>query len=114
MQKKRLALRALLVSGVVCLLLSVFAAVKVWVPEEYRWLARPVANIASPLASILIVLWISLRHMPGEKLLLDREEIAILRGAPWWFIFSVMAVLGLAIWIGTWASWWAGQRYLIQ
>jgi hypothetical protein len=82
-------------------------------PEEYRWLAEPMANAAHWVGTTLLILWGVMRRMPGDKLLLDRGEVAILRRAPWWFVFSVMGVVGVAIWIGTWASWWAGQRYSI-
>ena len=119
MRKKRIVLRALLVSAIFCLLLGLLAATKPgWVPEAYRWLADPVTNIASHLACLLIILWMAIRRMPGDKLLLDREEAAglqrVLTCIPWWFVFSVMAIIGVAIWIGTWSSWWAAQQYPIQ
>ncbi|MHB8995628.1 MAG: hypothetical protein ACYC63_10290 [Armatimonadota bacterium] len=118
MRKKRIVLTALLVSAILCLLICFVATVNIWVPEEWKWLAKPAADISFAVASILIVLWMAIRRAPGDKILLDREEAASLRKVltcvPWWFVFSVMAITGVAIWIGTWTSWWAAKQYPIQ
>jgi magnesium-transporting ATPase (P-type) len=113
MQKKRAVMTVVLTVAIICLLVSLVLAVHGGVREEDRWLPQWAANAIYSLASTLIVLWIALRYMPAEKLLLDREEVQILRRAPWWFIGSVAGVLGLALWIGTWVNWWAAGRYPI-
>ncbi|MEI6503722.1 MAG: hypothetical protein WCP21_22155 [Armatimonadota bacterium] len=113
MDTKRIVMNVVLALAIVCLLVSVVMAVQAGWPKPERWLPDWATSIIYQLAALLVTLWIAMRHMPAGKLLVDREELAILRRAPWWFIGSVAGVLGLAVWIGMWVNWWAAGRYPI-